>query len=135
MTDFDEFEGKEQPKKDDSVHKERQESFDEEFGAETAAPLIVNEVPDRPREENGPDKAVTREDEDSRSRTNGQAWGWIGLVVAIAALFIYPVVLGFAGIVLGVIAFVRGSRTLGVWSACIGVVALLAYYVIVPFYT
>ncbi|MDF2725014.1 MAG: hypothetical protein K0Q59_4689, partial [Paenibacillus sp.] len=69
------------------------------------------------------------------SSRGGQTFGWIGLVLAIASLFIYPVAMGFAAVIMGLVAFVQGSRALGSWSVIIGGIALLAYYVIVPYYT
>ena len=57
------------------------------------------------------------------------------LFLAIASLFVWSAVLGPAAVVLGFIAWARGSRTLGLWSIAIGVVSFFAYFVLVPFYS
>jgi hypothetical protein len=102
----------------------------EEFAAEFApTPLLGNQLPNRV------EKADFETEEDDTSSRGGQTFGWIGLVLAIASLFIYPVAMGFAAVIMGLVAFVQGSRALGSWSVIIGGIALLAYYVIVPYYT
>jgi hypothetical protein len=109
------------------------ELFEDEFATEVApVPMLANQVPDRPKER---DAEAYRSEEGASVRTGGQTVGWIGLVLAIASLFIYPVLMGLGAIVLGIIAFVQGSRSLGTWSAVIGGIALLSYYVLVPYYT
>jgi len=114
---------------------EEKHSFDEEFGVEMAppTPMIANPVPDHPQERHMLNKTGDREEE--TAGTGGQTVGWLGLALAIASLFIYPALMGLAGIVLGVIAYVQGSRTIGAWAAGIGIVSLVAYFVIIPFYT
>lgn len=65
----------------------------------------------------------------------GKTLGWIGLILAIASLFFLPAVLGPVAAVVGFVAYVRGSRALGVWSVALGMLALLAYLFLVPYYT
>lgn len=131
MDRFDEYYDKdEKPKKKKAKADDR---FEEEFGTEVApGPMFANQVPDRPEERNA---EAYRSEEGATARTGGQTVGWIGLVLAIASMFIYPVLLGLTAVVLGIIAYVQGSRSLGTWSAVIGGIALIAYFVLVPYYT
>lgn len=120
------FDESDQPKKSER-------NKDEEFATEVApAPLLGGLTPNRPAEVDSDD---FYSEEGANARTGGRTVGWIGLVLAIASLFIYPVVLGMAALILGITAFVQGSRALGGWSAVIGGIALIAYFVIVPYYT
>ncbi len=99
---------------------------DTEFAAEAAAFTgVTRRHPDQDREIN---QGYT--DVQPRSKV-----GWIGLVLAILSLFIWPAVLGPAAVVAGFYAYFRGSRALGVWSIVIGLVAFIAYIVVAPFYS
>lgn len=137
---FDEYESDMEATKSKEYYNKPNE-FDEEYGAELtppAAPLFVNnrtrtdraDVPDHPE----PNHDLHAE-EGAGVEAGGATIGWIGLVLAIASLFIFPALLGTAGIVLGIIAYVQGSRSLGAWSVIIGGIALLSFVVLVPYYT
>lgn len=123
---------KEHQKQVEPARLEAGERFDEEFASEAAPAPIFSRPAENRREEPNAGEVHSVEEETARS---GKTVGWIGLVLAIASLFIYPVLLGLGAIAFGVAAFLQGSRSLGVWSASIGGVALLAYYVLVPYYT
>lgn len=116
---------------DAKVNEEFDEEFNEEFAAETAvnrpdvAPMVRNN--ERP----AIGRAAAKEGADEQDRT----FGWVSLIAAIASLFIWPVVLGPAAAIMGFIAYNKGSRTLGVWSIVIGLLAFIAYLFIVPYYT
>ncbi|WP_261305738.1 hypothetical protein [Paenibacillus andongensis] len=66
--------------------------------------------------------------------TRNKAVGYIALFVALASLFVWPVLLGISGIVLGVIAFLMGNKRLGSWSIALGFIAVAAYFLLVPYY-
>jgi hypothetical protein len=66
--------------------------------------------------------------------TRNKAVGYVALFVALASLFVWPVLLGISGIILGVIAFVMGNKALGSWSVALGVIAVAAYFLLVPYY-
>ncbi|MBD2861765.1 hypothetical protein [Paenibacillus oceani] len=138
---FDELDRDMEATKSNEYYEKPDGQFDEEYGAELtppAAPLFVNnrvradqgDVPDHPE----PNRDLHAE-EGAGVETGGATIGWIGLVLAIASLFIYPAILGTGGIVLGIIAYVQGSRALGAWSVIIGGIALLSFVVLVPYYT
>ncbi|MDQ0876897.1 hypothetical protein QFZ77_005556 [Paenibacillus sp. V4I3] len=66
--------------------------------------------------------------------TRNKAVGYVALFVALASLFVWPVLLGISGIVLGVIAFLMGNKRLGSWSIALGFIAVAAYFLLVPYY-
>ncbi|NQX65418.1 hypothetical protein HQN90_04680 [Paenibacillus alba] len=66
--------------------------------------------------------------------TRNKAVGYIALFVALASLFVWPVLLGISGIVLGIIAIVMGNKGLGSWSIALGFIAAAAYFLLVPYY-
>lgn len=74
------------------------------------------------------------DDEGSDVRSGGYALAWVALVFAIASWFVWPVLLGATSAVLGFIAYRQGARGLGGWSMAIGLLAVIMYLVIVPFY-
>lgn len=63
----------------------------------------------------------------------GIALGYAALAVAIAAMFLLPSVLGPTAVVIGFMAFVRGSRALGVWSIVLGIVAFVSFLTTVAY--
>jgi len=67
--------------------------------------------------------------------TRNKAIGYVALFVALASLFVWPVLLGASGMVLGVIAFFYGNKALGSWSIGLGLLAIAAYFFLLPFYS
>ncbi|WP_438446252.1 hypothetical protein [Gorillibacterium sp. sgz5001074] len=64
-----------------------------------------------------------------------KTFGWISIILAIASLFYWPMVLGPAAAVVGVIAYFSGNRALGVWSVVLGLVAIAAAMFLIPYYS
>ncbi|HEY0827251.1 MAG TPA: hypothetical protein VGE40_04080 [Bacilli bacterium] len=64
-----------------------------------------------------------------------KAIGWTALFTALASLIVWPVILGPAAAIMGVFAYTRGIRFLGIGAIVIGLISLIAYIVLVPFYT
>jgi len=135
----------------------------EEFGQEVAEPLPTVTYDRKPfrseerKEDNGmmemasevahavpkaADRAMdkvsnvfTTENARGAAPARGRTLGWIGLILAVASLFIMPAILGPAAAVIGFVAYVRGSRALGVWAVALGLLALLAFLFLVPYYS
>ena len=55
-------------------------------------------------------------------------------MLSIISLFVLPVLLGAAGIIVGYIARRRGAQGLGAWAMGIGVVSLVLGIFIIPFF-
>ncbi|PJW22074.1 DUF4190 domain-containing protein [Geobacillus thermodenitrificans] len=99
---------------------------------------IGKEEPERPfMEETAAEIAepIRRRDERNEERAGGAGIGWTALALSIIALFMWPILLGAAGIIVGFIARRRGAETLGAWAIGIGVIAILVRLFIMPFYT
>ncbi|MGM0751485.1 MAG: DUF4190 domain-containing protein [Bacillota bacterium] len=94
--------------------------YREETAAEIAAPMNVS----RDFEED------TAED----TTTSGRVLGYSALALSILSLFILPVIMGAAGIVLGFVARRRGAEMLGAWAIGIGAVSIIIGLFVLPFF-
>ncbi|UKS30317.1 hypothetical protein LOZ80_15815 [Paenibacillus sp. HWE-109] len=112
----------------------------EEYAAEITAPTrrINDAEPYRNRSSNHADTYSDVPDEEIEELveavTRNKAVGYIALFVALASLFVWPVLLGISGIVLGIIALLMGNKGLGAWSIALGFIAVAAYFLLVPYY-
>lgn len=64
-------------------------------------------------------------DESVEQLMNGRAMGIFSLVLSLLSLFILPILLGAAGIIVGFVARKSASQTIGNWAIGIGVVSIL----------
>lgn len=64
----------------------------------------------------------------------GRALGWFALVMAIAALFVWPVLMGLTAAVLGFVSYRQGNRALGIWAITIGLIAAVLQIVFIPMF-
>lgn len=69
----------------------------------------------------------------NKDAVTGNGIGWLALALSIISLFVWPVILGAAGIIVGFIARRRGAEGLGAWAIGIGVVSIIIGIFIVPF--
>jgi len=95
--------------------------FMEETSAEVS-PVIRNN-----------DNRTDNRDADNEG-AGGRGIGWLALALSILSLFVMPVILGGAGIILGFVARRRGVTTLATWSIGIGVVSIILALFVIPFY-
>lgn len=115
----------------DAEAPERYSRSDEEFAAELAEGNVNNARVQQSDNET-PTAAVDRKP--TRQADQGRAWGITALVLAIAAWFIWPALLGPAAIITGFVAFRQGRRALGSWSIALGLIAFIANIAITPFF-
>lgn len=106
-----------EPRSDDNDF--RDDEFNEEYSAEVATMDNAN--------------LAEMNDEVGAQKRNA-TWGWAGLILAIASLFVWPVLLGPGAAVIGFVALTQGHRALGIWSIVIGLISFMAYIVLVPLY-
>ena len=92
--------------------------YREETAAEIAAPVPV----------------IRRRGRDDLRAEGGTSTGFVALALAILSLFVMPILLGAAGIVLGFIARRRGAEGLGAWAIGIGAVSMIIGIFIIPFF-
>lgn len=118
----------------DQLGKETGHETNEEYASEVAAPYAApKQAPVTTEEEPvRRSESVTKTDDTSAAL----AWsGYAAIVLSVASLFIYPVLFGSAGALLGLLAYSQGQKSLGVWSVILGLVSLAGYFLLVPMYT
>lgn len=107
---------------DNRQNRENTPEYKEEFAAEVAEPRQTND-----------DKEDARSPfERDRAGENNRTFGGIALTIAILSLFVWPSLLGPSAVVLGFLAWNRGSRALGIWSVVIGLISFLAFVFLTP---
>ncbi|GGD71262.1 DUF4190 domain-containing protein [Paenibacillus nasutitermitis] len=99
--------------------------YNEEMSAELAAPVGRLE---RTENQTKVHQAVEETTE------AGRAAGWAALVLSLLSWFVWPLLLGATGAVVGFIAYRQGAKSLGLWSMVLGLISFLAYLVIIPIY-
>jgi hypothetical protein len=122
--------------------KEREEgrTSEEDYYEETAAEVSPNVgVMGRdslfsPENERITDEEKAEQLEDTKTGSQGRGMGGLALALSIISLFVLPVILGAAGIVIGFIARRRGARTLGAWAIGVGVASVVTALFIAPFF-
>lgn len=103
----------EQRKNQDFVGIEPDSSRDEEFAAE----MTVDDA----------DTEITGDMEENTT------FGWVGIALSIISFFIWPIIFGVAGIVLGFMSRSRGADALGNIAIAAGAVSILITLFILPF--
>ncbi|WP_102027007.1 hypothetical protein [Salirhabdus sp. Marseille-P4669] len=94
---------------------------EEEFGAEA---ISANEVTNMHQ----------REKETNMEENVEAGWGWAAIVLSLIALFnIWPLLMGIAGTVVGVMAKRRGADTLGNIAIVAGIAAIVIHLIIDAF--
>ncbi|MFU0791454.1 DUF4190 domain-containing protein [Virgibacillus proomii] len=104
----------EQRKNQDFIGVEPDSSRDEEFAAEMSADDYEPEV--------------TNDEVDANA-----TFGWIGIALSIISFFVWPVIFGIAGIVLGFMSRNRGADALGNIAIAAGAISILIALFILPF--
>ncbi|MFT4412649.1 DUF4190 domain-containing protein [Fredinandcohnia humi] len=99
-------------------------SYNEETAAEVAGPINYGPARRETNNGNGTDGGVM----------GGTGLGWLALALSIISLFVMPVLMGAAGIIIGFIARRRGATRLGAWAIGIGVVSIIVGIFILPFF-
>ncbi|WP_071395785.1 DUF308 domain-containing protein [Bacillus tuaregi] len=97
-----------------------EQNYREETAAEIAAPTSM-----RLNERTG--------DKNEARAEGGTGIGLAAIALSILSLFVFPVLFGAAGIVLGFIARAKGART-GSWAITIGAISLILGMFILPFF-
>ncbi|WP_077703532.1 hypothetical protein [Virgibacillus dokdonensis] len=106
----------EQRKNQDFVGIEPDSSRDEEFAAEMTA-----------------DDADDTDTEIAGDMDENTTFGWVGIALSIISFFIWPIIFGVAGIVLGFMSRSRGADALGNIAIAAGAVSILITLFILPF--
>jgi hypothetical protein len=131
MADENKFDNQERDRFDNPDYKgftpldrEIEDDFQTETAAEIAAPVNL-------RRENA---VVDREADRDEVVGEGRGMGYLALALSIISLFMLPVILGAAGIIVGFIARRRGAKALGAWAIGIGAISIILGIFIMPFF-
>ncbi|MGD6815447.1 DUF4190 domain-containing protein [Metabacillus sp. 84] len=101
---------------------EKHREYKEESAAEIAPP--VNAYREEERIDTDAD----------RGAAEGRTTGYVAIALSVISLFLLPVILGAAGIIVGFVARRKGARTLGSWAIGIGAVSLILGLFVTPFF-
>lgn len=116
---------------------------DDDVREKTKSAYIGEDIPNDPsdyREETAAEIAAPvpvrrRGYDDLRGRSEGAtSAGYVALALSILSLFVWPILFGAAGIVLGIFARRGGAEGLGAWAIGIGAVSIIIGIFILPFF-
>ncbi|HET6871539.1 MAG TPA: DUF4190 domain-containing protein [Sporolactobacillaceae bacterium] len=80
------------------------------------------------------DRRLVDDRDDDDDVAGGTGIGWLSLVLSVIGLFFLPVIMGAAGIIIGIIARRQGARALGAWAIGIGIAAIVIKLFTAPFF-
>ncbi|MFD1736570.1 DUF4190 domain-containing protein [Bacillus salitolerans] len=104
---------------------------DEEYAAEVAPNIVdFNRRNEATRDVGAINTAETNVDD----VTGGRGIGGLALALSILSLFVLPIILGAAGIIIGFVARRRGATALGSWAIGIGAASIIVGIFILPFF-
>lgn len=114
---------------------DNEENREEDYLTESAAEVAVPNTVARRTDE---DRAFPAEEKETHmpEETVGNAglgMGVLALVLALVSLFVWPTIMGAAGIIVGFIARRRGARTSGTLAIWIGAASIIVSWFILPF--
>ena len=104
-------------------------AYHEESAAEIA-------VPPASMRDYYPDQTSNKLTNDAvrKTKSAGVATGWAALILAVLSWIVWPIILGATAVVVGFIAYWQGARGFGITSIVLGMIAVVAYLVLVPLY-
>jgi lipopolysaccharide export LptBFGC system permease protein LptF len=102
-----------------------------DYTEETAAEVVP---PFTPVRESHQTINTGTDTENNTGVMGGTGLGWLALALSIISLFVMPVLMGAAGIIIGFIARRRGATGIGTWAIGIGVVSIVLGIFILPFF-
>lgn len=70
----------------------------------------------------------------NEEKTSGRGMGYAALALSILSLFVWPVLFGAVGIILGFMAVRRGATGLGSWAIGIGAISIIIGIFVMPFF-
>ncbi|WLV23576.1 DUF4190 domain-containing protein [Aciduricibacillus chroicocephali] len=70
---------------------------------------------------------------DAKDADEHHGFGWFAVALSILSFFLLPVILGAAGIILGIMARQRNARTLGNIAIIVGIISILGRMFVLPF--
>ncbi|MGP4042425.1 DUF4190 domain-containing protein [Gracilibacillus sp. D59] len=115
----------EAPQSKQFVNTDELYSVDEAYKreAEASAELSANEF----------NRPIQSEEQETEMKSDvNTAYGWAGLVIALASFFIWPLLMAIGGIVLGFISKRQGADTLGNAAIVTAIVSIIISLIFIP---
>ncbi|MGN8645496.1 DUF4190 domain-containing protein [Gracilibacillus sp. HCP3S3_G5_1] len=115
----------EEPQSKQFVATDEMYSVDEAYKREeeTSAELSANEF----------NRPIDSEEQETEMQSDvNTAWGWAGLVLALASFFVWPLMLAIGGIVLGIVSRQQGAATLGNAAIVTAIISILISLIFIP---
>jgi hypothetical protein len=78
-------------------------------------------------------KTSSVSDRESENSDAGHLAGVAGIVLGVLALFMWTIVLGPIAAILGYYAYSQDKRKTGAWGLALGAIAIISYFVLIPF--
>ncbi|SER17300.1 hypothetical protein SAMN04487944_101501 [Gracilibacillus ureilyticus] len=93
--------------------------------AEASQELTANEF----------NRPVTNEEQGTQMQTNvNSVFGWIGLIMALASFFVWPLLMAAGGLIFGFVSKKQGADTLGNSAIVISVISLIVSIILLPLF-
>lgn len=68
----------------------------------------------------------------NRDKGGSRTTAWIAIILAIGSLLFWPGILGPAAVVMGAVAYASGNKSVGIWSVALGLLSVIAYFILLP---
>ena len=102
--------------------------YDEEYAAEITGDDRMPRSIIRTRDER-PDVSHSERADTRSAGNNAGVWGAVAILAAIASWVIWPTVLGPFGAIAGVVAYMKGRRSLGGWAFALGTISFIFFLI------
>ncbi|MFC4404201.1 DUF4190 domain-containing protein [Gracilibacillus xinjiangensis] len=93
--------------------------------AETSQELTANEF----------NRPINNGEQGTQMQSNvNSMFGWVGLILAIASFFVWPLLMAVGGLIFGFISKKQGADTLGNAAIVISVISLIVSLILIPLF-
>ncbi|KAB8128614.1 DUF4190 domain-containing protein [Gracilibacillus oryzae] len=93
--------------------------------AETAQELTANEF----------NRPIDNHEQGTQMQSNvNTMFGWVGLILAIASFFMWPLLMAVGGLIFGFISKKQGADTLGNAAIVISVISIIVSLILIPLF-
>ncbi len=122
---------------EEAMNRAGQDDYSEETAGEVAVPVADTAGTGAYTERDDDENRMIGEngfEGDDDTATEGRGAGYTALALSVISLFIFPVLLGAAGIIVGFVARRRGAAALGSWAIGIGIASVAINLFFAPFF-
>lgn len=116
----------------DSVHRDIEDSYIEFSGELGPGQAFSSGMAPRVGQWADKERIPAADAGNERDKGGNRTTAWIAIVLAIGSLLFWPAVLGPAAVVMGAVAYASGNKSVGIWSVALGLLSVIAYFVLLP---